>query len=134
MQRRVNLPRFFLSHLHRMQPSIEARLLCFSLCLLVHFTKPPASLGVIGTVRQVSTFKATVSYGTVDAVVRDKEGGLVTDLTLDDFQLWESGRLQKIAAISGPKNIAARFTQDAAGNETQVLQPPHANEQTGEMY
>ena len=46
------------------------------------------------------TFRLEVNYVEVDAVVTDSQGNLVTDLTLDDFEVREGGRPQKITAFS----------------------------------
>ena len=46
------------------------------------------------------TFKVEVNYVEVDAVVTDKQGNFVRDLTADDFQLFEDGKPQKIRTYS----------------------------------
>jgi VWFA-related protein len=46
------------------------------------------------------TFKAQVEYVEVDALVTDEEGRLVPDLTKDDFQVFEDGKLQTITSFS----------------------------------
>jgi VWFA-related protein len=46
------------------------------------------------------TFRVEVNYVEVDAVVTDAQGNAVTDLTLDDFEVREDGRPQKITAFS----------------------------------
>ncbi|NOT24536.1 MAG: VWA domain-containing protein [Acidobacteria bacterium] len=46
------------------------------------------------------TFRLEVNYVEVDAVVTDSQGNLVTDLTLDDFEVRENGRPQKVTAFS----------------------------------
>jgi VWFA-related protein len=46
------------------------------------------------------TFRVEVNYVEVDAVVTDAQGNPVTDLTIDDFEVREDGRPQKITAFS----------------------------------
>ena len=46
------------------------------------------------------TFRAEVEYVEVDALVTDEEGRFVRDLTVDDFEVFEDGRPQEIAAFS----------------------------------
>ena len=46
------------------------------------------------------TFKAQVEYVEVDALVTDEQGNFVRNLTRDDFQVFEDGRRQTIAAFS----------------------------------
>ena len=47
-----------------------------------------------------STFQAEVNLIEVDAVVTDAQGNSVVGLTLDDFELFDDGQPQKIAAFS----------------------------------
>lgn len=47
-----------------------------------------------------ATFKVEVNYVEIDAVVTDANGGFVTDLTKDDFQVSEGGTPQSITAFS----------------------------------
>jgi VWFA-related protein len=49
---------------------------------------------------QTPTFKAQVEYVEVDALVTDAQGRFVRDLTKDDFQVFEDGRLQTISTFS----------------------------------
>lgn len=46
------------------------------------------------------TFRVEVNYVEVDAVVTDAQGNAVTNLTIDDFEVREDGRPQKITAFS----------------------------------
>jgi VWFA-related protein len=46
------------------------------------------------------TFKAEVEYVEVDALVTDEQGQFVRDLTIDDFQISEDGRPQKISSFA----------------------------------
>ncbi len=46
------------------------------------------------------TFRVEVTYVEVDAVVTDAQGNAVTDLTINDFEVREDGKPQKISAFS----------------------------------
>jgi VWFA-related protein len=47
-----------------------------------------------------ATFQVEVNYVDIDAVVTDGRGNIVSDLTKDDFELLDEGRLQEIDAFS----------------------------------
>jgi VWFA-related protein len=49
---------------------------------------------------QQPTFKATVEYVEVDAIVSDRQGNFVRDLKKEDFQVLEDGKPQSIATFS----------------------------------
>jgi VWFA-related protein len=73
---------------------------------------------------QPPTFKAEVEYVEVDALVTDSEGRFVRDLTRDDFQILEDGRLQTINSFSLvdiPVERADRPLFEAAPIEPDVL-------------
>jgi VWFA-related protein len=63
----------------------------FSL-LSPHFSLPQTSAQ-----QQTPTFRSGVEYVTVDVVVTDRDDRPITDLTVDDFELFEEGRPQTIA-------------------------------------
>src|ERR1051325_5924710 len=46
------------------------------------------------------TFREGVDYVQVDALVTDRGGNVVRDLTKDDFEIFEDGKSQTIAALS----------------------------------
>jgi VWFA-related protein len=46
------------------------------------------------------TFKAQVEYVEVDALVQDEQGNFVRDLTKEDFQVFEDGKLQTISTFA----------------------------------
>ena len=48
-----------------------------------------------GRPQSTTTFKADVNLVEVHAVVTDERGAFVRDLTRDDFEIYESGKLQK---------------------------------------
>src|SRR6516165_9293759 len=49
---------------------------------------------------QAPTFKAQVEFVEVDALVTDQQGNFVRDLTKDDFQVFEDGKLQTISTFT----------------------------------
>ncbi len=57
------------------------------------------------------TFRVEVNYVEVDALVTDAQGNLVTDLTIDDFEVLEEGRPQKVTAFSQVNIPIARAAQ-----------------------
>jgi hypothetical protein len=46
------------------------------------------------------TFKVEVEYVEVDAIVTDKQGNVVRDLTREDFEVYEGGKRQRIDLFS----------------------------------
>lgn len=46
------------------------------------------------------TFKLEINYVEVDAIVTDRSGNPILDLTLDEFEVYEDGRLQKVDVFS----------------------------------
>src|SRR6516225_5256087 len=64
-------------------------------------------------------FRVAVDVVRLDAVVTDKDGKLVTDLTADDFDVHQDGRPQKISLvrwvpIAGPQSASTSQTPSAA--------------------
>src|SRR5262245_58253367 len=57
------------------------------------------------------TFRAEVEYVEVDAIVTDGQGRLVRDLKVEDFQVFEDGKPQKIAAFNFINMPIERVTQ-----------------------
>lgn len=51
--------------------------------------------GSLASTQPAATFKADVNLVEVHAVVTDERGAFVRDLTRDDFEIYESGKLQK---------------------------------------
>ena len=74
------------------------------------------------------TFRVEVNYVEVDAVVTDAQGNTITNLTLDDFEVLEDGRPQKVTAFSlvdipieraeRPLFAAGPIEPDVQGNAT----------------
>jgi len=82
-----------------------------------------------------STFQAEVNLIEVDAAVTDEQGNPVVGLTIDDFELFDDGQPQKIAAFSYvdiPLAIPAEFS----GVERPVPQDVRSNREpvSGRMY
>lgn len=46
------------------------------------------------------TFRTEINFVEVHAIVTDEKGALVRDLTRDDFEVYEDGKLQKPAAFA----------------------------------
>ena len=76
---------------------------------------------------QTPTFSVSVDYVEVDAVVTDRDGEFVRGLTQDDFQIFEDGKPQSIAAFSTvdipverqqrPLNLPEPIEPDVRSNE-----------------
>ena len=82
-----------------------------------------------------STFQSEVNLIEVDAAVTDEQGNLVVGLTIDDFELFDDGQPQRIAAFSFvdiPLAIPAEFS----GVERPVPQDVRSNREpvSGRMY
>jgi VWFA-related protein len=70
-----------------------------------------------------ATFKADVNLVEVHAVVTDARGDFVRDLTRDDFEVYESGRLQKPSVfqlVDLPSAVLARGTTELPRVEPDV--------------
>jgi VWFA-related protein len=70
-----------------------------------------------------ATFKADVNLVEVHAVVTDSRGEFVRDLTRDDFEIYESGRLQTPSVfqlVDLPSAVLARETTELSGVEPDV--------------
>ncbi len=76
-----------------------------------------ATVGVFAQQFERPTFRSGVEMVTINAVVRDHKGRVVPNLTRGDFQLFDSGRPQKIAdfrADQAPITVALLF--DTSGS------------------
>jgi VWFA-related protein len=83
-----------------------------------------SSVGLTGSTEQPAPsdpprFRVAVDVVRLDAVVTDKDGKLVTDLTADDFDVHQDGRPQKISLvrwvpIAGPQPAAATQSRSAS--------------------
>jgi Ca-activated chloride channel family protein len=60
-----------------------------------------ASLVAPGRAQQVPVFKTGVDLVNVAVTVGDRKGNLVTDLTRDDFEVFEDGRKQVVSYFAG---------------------------------
>src|SRR5215813_8448086 len=74
-----------------------------------------------------TVLRVTVNLVQVDAVVTDNKGKQVTDLTADDFQIFQDGKPQKITHFSyistaGPTPAAPSPVKAGAGHS--VAPPP----------
>jgi hypothetical protein len=69
-----------------------SRLVCISLFLIALLVLPPASPQTL--------FKVPVNVIVVNATVTDKHGKPVTDLTANDFRVYEDDKLQNIQTFA----------------------------------
>ncbi len=67
-----------------------------------------------------ATFRADVNLVEVHAVVTDARGGFIGDLTKEDFEIYESGRLQRPTVFQLVDVPMAKYTRAAAGVEPDV--------------
>ena len=86
-------------------------------------TPPPASATAPVQTPGVPppTFKVEINYVEVDAVVTDRDGRLVNDLTRDDFQVFEDGKPQKVELFTKIDMPVTR--EDAPLPRTQPIEP-----------
>jgi len=84
---------------------------------------------------QPSTFQAEVNLVEVDAVVTDEQGHSVLGLTIDDFELFDDGQPQKIAALSYV-DIPLEIPPEFPGVERPVPVDVRSNKEpvSGRMY
>ena len=82
-----------------------------------------------------STFQAEVNLIEVDATVTDDQGNTVVGLTADDFELFDDGALQTIAAFSYV-DIPLAIPTEFPGVERPVSQDVRSNREavSGRMY
>lgn len=78
--------------------SLHARLL-ISGALLIAATAP-AHTQAPDPQKPAVTFRVQVNYVEIDAIVTDRQGRFVRDLTKDDFRIFEEGKPQPVAAFS----------------------------------
>ena len=69
-------------------------------------------------------FRIAVDVVRLDAVVTDKDGKLVTDLTADDFDLHQDGRPQKIAVVRWVPIAGARTSAGSSPAPSAGAAPP----------
>jgi VWFA-related protein len=91
--------------------------------------------GATAFARQAATFKSEVGVVEINAVVTDAAGNFVRDLTKDDFQVYEEGRLRPFSLFSlvdMPVPSSAGAVGRAAGPESDVR--TLAESQGGRVY
>ena len=93
---RVHVPRCETTMMTSVFLDPTARTFRIALSLIV-----AAGVALAGpAVAQQPTFQTTVNYVDVDVTVTDAQGHFATGLTLDDFQVFEDGKPQKIETFS----------------------------------
>jgi Ca-activated chloride channel family protein len=73
--------------------SVPARILFSGVCLV-------AALGLSVSARQQPTFKSGARTVAVYTTVTDLDGRLVTDLTKEDFEVYDNGKLQPLSVFA----------------------------------
>src|SRR5262245_47341694 len=74
---------------------------CTALLMMQHPSAQPASAQQAAPAQAAQTpqsgvtFRAEANFVEVHAIVTDRDGGFVRDLTPDDFEVYEDGRLVK---------------------------------------
>jgi VWFA-related protein len=84
-----------------------------------------------------ATFQSNVGYVDVDVVVTDEQGTAVTDLTINDFELFEDGKPQTIEAFSYIDITSPQRRQDFLGlDNSPIVSDVHSNREpiSGRMY
>jgi VWFA-related protein len=72
---------------------------------------PPPPAGTQQTPQQPPTFRLRIDSVSVDVIVTDKQGNPISELTADDFEIREAGKVQKIETF---KHIKVDDTEDAS--------------------
>jgi VWFA-related protein len=72
--------------------------------LVAHAFSAPAAGG-----QQAPTFTVRIDAVTTDVIVRDAEGRFVSDLTRDEFEIYEDGVRQQIASLT--RSVGGRITE-----------------------
>jgi VWFA-related protein len=102
--------------------------LCLLLPALAQTTPAPPAQKPVDD--QDEVVKITTNLVQVDAVVT-KDGKMVTDLTADDFEIYEDGKKQAItsfAYISNVPGAAVNAAKEKPGNVPQPLRPINPND------
>jgi VWFA-related protein len=76
------------------------RLYSLSAALIVAIALNPAARQASPQPAQVPTFRVAVDYVELDAVVTDRDGKFVRDLTKEDFEVLEDGKPQNVTAFT----------------------------------
>jgi len=101
--------------------------------------EPPAQEGVVRPGQDdQATFRATVQYVTTDAIVRDGKGQFVSDLTKDDFEIFEDGikhELTTLQLIHGGR-VYSHLTAPPAPVAEGIILPPArpTNDAAGRIF
>ena len=91
---------------------------------IVGAQQPPAQPADAGQEPAV-TFRTETNFVEVHAIVTDEDGAFVHDLTLDDFEIYEDGRLQEPSVFSFVDlPIERPFTPRNADAPTETSEAP----------
>jgi VWFA-related protein len=83
------------------------------------------------------TFRVAIDLVTLDAIPRDERGQFVSNLTVDDFEIYEDGVRQQIASlvlVNGGRVFNVRTLPPPPAVEGIVLPPPRPATQAGRIF
>lgn len=84
--------------------------------------------------RAGATFKSAVEVVTVSAVVRDRAGRLVPDLTANDFEVLDNGEHSRIVGFrTEPEPISIALLFDVSGSMESSIKLPRARDAAHQM-
>src|ERR1041384_1001387 len=92
--------------------------------------RPPGNPGD-ATSEPAATFKSEVGIIEIDAIVVDKSGNFIRDLTRDDFQVYEDGRARPFSLFSlVDKPVTVTSQNNVPESDVRTL----ADTQSGRVY
>src|SRR5512132_1591646 len=87
-----------------------------ALLLHTHIYSTAQSPAVLPGPEQTPRFRVAADGVSIDAVVTDRDGRIVADLTTDDFEVRQDGKIQKL--------LFAQFVPVHSGGDTHSPVPP----------
>ncbi|HET7295461.1 MAG TPA: VWA domain-containing protein [Vicinamibacteria bacterium] len=115
-----------------MKGSVDLKLLCFFACAVLLAPPAPAQQPTPTPSPAPPTFAAEIEQVTVDAVVTDKKGNPVTDLTPADFAITEDGKPQEVVNFEAIKVSGTPVEKPAARPAVSVNRRPE--DRTGRTF